>query len=183
MFHLASMEPSGIAPGPLQSGVFLRPADGAEVEKEMLAVYDEHASGMMRFIHGATGDREFARESIQDAFLALLEVRRRGYAVSNCREWLYKAIGEALRARYESKTWSEEPVEAPEPVEMPADIAEEADLQRHLERVASPRERQILLLRREGLSYSEIARTLKLSTGTVGSMLTRLARKLQREVR
>ena len=58
----------------------------------------------------------------------------------------------------------------------PAQAAELADERAHVQaglRQMQPRDEQVLVLRHSGLSYKQIAATLKLATGSVGALLAR----------
>jgi RNA polymerase sigma-70 factor (ECF subfamily) len=166
------------------------PASGEDRSSaDILAIYDEVASGLLRYAVLCTGDSEHAREVTQEAFLALIRNRGRGVPIPNPRTWLFAAVRrqilrKARRMELEERSQAEveeslRPAETPDP----ETLIRRKELRERLYALASPRELEILQLRAEGLKYHEIAGILDITTGTVGSMLNRVLRKVHKEFR
>ncbi|MBL0157316.1 MAG: sigma-70 family RNA polymerase sigma factor [Bryobacterales bacterium] len=144
-------------------------------------LWDEYAPGMLRFALLCTRSREVAEESVQEAFTAILGRIRCGDEVRDNREFLYGALCEAIELRRtefaappvdpEAPEWDSPDLDAP---------LRAAEVQKKLNRIASPRELEMLHLRAAGFSYLEIARVLMISPGTVASTLARVFRKVRK---
>jgi RNA polymerase sigma-70 factor, ECF subfamily len=149
---------------------------------DLLALYDEHAPGLLRYLLGVTGRPDWAQDITQEAFLRLMSALSTGERILNHREWLFTCARIILSDRlHERDEDLMAPATAPascEPV-APAQ-AEMNEIRRRLLRRASPREREILELHAEGFTFEEMARILGIAPGTVSGMLTRVVRKFRR---
>lgn len=157
--------------------------------EELLALYDASAPGLLRYAGLCTHEAGAAQEAVQQAFLDLLTLWRRGEQTANPREWLYRAVRQYFVTAGAQAALSEEVLlalrmmarEAGEPdFDAPK---RQAEVRRKLIRIASPREFEILQLRAEGFSYEEIAGILEIHPGTVASTLSRALRKVRRAFR
>jgi RNA polymerase sigma factor (sigma-70 family) len=154
--------------------------DESTQQAEVARLWDEHAPGMLRYGLVTTGSREVTEESVQEAFIALLGQLRRGELVVDAREFLYSAMHEGIQLR------RAEPGPPPANPEAPSSVTPDfdaplraAEVRRRLNRIASPRELEMLNLRAAGFSYEEIARVLMITPGTVASTLARAFRKVR----
>lgn len=148
---------------------------------DILALYDEHAPALLRFLLGVTGRRDWAQDITQESFLRLIAAVGRGETIDAPREWLFTVARNLLRDRLEDRdsslnkrAKSDSSVNTPDERE-----ADNAALRRLMRRLASPRELEILELRSEGFTYEETARILGIAPGTVGSLLARAIRKIR----
>jgi DNA-directed RNA polymerase specialized sigma24 family protein len=143
---------------------------------ELLQLYDLHAPQLLRFAL-LTQAVESAQEAVQQAFLSLLRERRGGRVPAPLDSWLLRQVRDLVLVS--PRPGSGPMPRVPNPMERFGLATETlrfawpllADL-------LSPREYEILLMRTAGYSYSQIAVALEISTGTVGSMLTRALRKI-----
>jgi RNA polymerase sigma-70 factor (ECF subfamily) len=141
-----------------------------------------HAT-LVRYLTRRLGDRDWAEEVAQETFVRAL---RQDHIV-NERSWLFAvatnlvrddARKEARRRRHLALLAEEQrdaQVEAPD-VSMERAL-DAADARRALEALAE-RDRQALLLKEEGLDYTEIAEILGVAVGSVGTTLSRARRRL-----
>jgi len=125
-------------------------------------------------------DGALAQDAVQEVFFSYFLFRREGNAVDNPRKWLHQRLKDHLE-RVLARSRREDIVAAS------TDIGAEAmpeilfDVQRRLPHLLSPRELQAMRLRAEGFRYVEIAETLSVTVGTVGTMIARAVKKLQNE--
>jgi len=142
----------------------------------------------VRYLARRLGDRDLAEELAQETFLRAM---RHG-PVARERAWLFTVAtnlvrDEARRGARERQRLSllKDELDAAGPREpdvLAAERAEDALREKALARRAvdalAERDRMALLLREEGLDYHEIAATLGLSVGSVGTTLSRARRRL-----
>ncbi|MBW7932266.1 MAG: sigma-70 family RNA polymerase sigma factor [Gemmatimonadaceae bacterium] len=141
-----------------------------------------HAT-LVRYLTRRLGDRDWAEEVAQETFVRAL---RQDHIV-NERSWLFAvatnlvrddARKEARRRRHLELLAAEQRdahVDAPD-VSV-ARALDAADARRALDTLAE-RDRQALLLKEEGLDYTEIAEILGVAVGSVGTTLSRARRRL-----
>lgn len=143
------------------------------------AVVHFHAP-LMRYATGIVGDRESAREVVQDTFVRLCEARQEDLD-GRLGSWLFRVCrNRAIDVRRKSKRL----VSLPEPPDVPVESrAEEQvslrDVADAIERL-SDNERDVLKLRyRDGKSYLQISEATGLSEGNVGFILHRALKSLR----
>ncbi len=122
------------------------------------------------------GDAEEAEDVAQEAFVRVFQAipRFRGQAAFST--WLYRIVTNlCLGRRRRKKTTVElDAISEPRAADSPSRAVTEALLTRQVLSAMSDDLRAILLLRdQEGLSYTEIAETLRLPLGTVRSRLSK----------
>lgn len=151
---------------------------------DLSQVYREHYRSLVRFLYRRTGDQARAEDLAQEAFVRALEHRP-----ERPRAWLFTVAAnlardegrrDSVRRRHLELVKSE--ADARPPVEPAADRAlERRDTVRRvraaLGRLAE-RDRDALLLWEEGFSYDEIAESLNLSRGSIGTTLARARKRL-----
>lgn len=159
------------------------PCSGPSLANELEALYNSHAETLLRFSINATGDMEFARESVQEVFLRYAELRHGGPAPPTALVWLLREVRQRIarrsqeRDRHVSTRLSK--YRAADPTPSPEYLALANEARRLMDRLAAPRELECFVLRSEGLSYLEIANVMDISVGTVGATLARAVKKLE----
>jgi RNA polymerase sigma-70 factor (ECF subfamily) len=149
-------------------------------EAELVLSYRAEADGLYRYASVLLGDRRATEEVIQETFLRLFAALRSGAEIRDRRAWLYRVARNAClerrrRARRQAET--EIPEQAAQPSSSPEVGYHQRQLARQLARALSPRERECVRLRAEGLSYAEIADVMRVRCGTVGALLSRALAK------
>lgn len=146
------------------------------------SLYQRLFQPLFRYVHRWTGDRETAADITQEAFVRYL---RADVPEDEARPWLFRVAGNLVRDRRRRRerrarlvqrwVWLHESDQAsPEPERsLEMERAREA-----LSRL-SERDRQILLLREEGLAYRQIAEVVGVAPGSVGTLLARALRRFK----
>lgn len=147
-------------------------------------LFREFHQPLVRYLTRRLGDRDWAEEVAQETFL---RAARQESIVSE-RSWLFAVATNLVRdearkdlRRRRRLELLREQARADETVERePLDIerAQEAALARRALDMLTERDREALLMREEGLDYTEIAAALELSVASVGTTLSRARRRL-----
>jgi RNA polymerase sigma-70 factor (ECF subfamily) len=156
----------------------------AGIEQEIRSLYETHALGMLRYALTVSGNREAARDAVQEVFLRFFVARVAGQQILHPRAWLFRVLrNHALdqkKAGFHREVGLDSlrntPGLGPSP-EM--DYSRFEVLRRTLRTTLSPREIECVQLRAEGLRYDEIAAALNLRSGTVGALLARAHKKVR----
>jgi RNA polymerase sigma-70 factor (ECF subfamily) len=146
-------------------------------------LFRTYNTALVRYLTRRLGDRDWAEEVAQETFLRAL----RQESLTNERAWLFAVATNLVRdeARKSSRQRrqlqllaEEERDKQVESEETTLERAQEAALARKAVDGLAERDRLALLMREEGLDYSEIAQALELSPGSVGTTLARARRRL-----
>jgi RNA polymerase sigma-70 factor (ECF subfamily) len=152
-------------------------------QRDVLALYDEHAPRLLRYARSFGLSGACAEDVVQDAFVALfrhLVLDRPRHSLIG---WLFRVTRNlALKRRRATGAPSIDTVadllieRLVDPADTPEERLELRERSRRLRsvvRALAPRDRQCIYLRWEGLSYRDIAGTLGMSLGAVAKSLTR----------
>ena len=153
-------------------------------DEDVERLFRTYNTALVRYLTRRLGDRDWAEEVAQETFLRAL----RQDSLSSERSWLFavatnlvrdEARKDERRRRHlailaEDERAREE--EQPEPGTL--ERAQEAALARKAVDSLAERDRLALLMREEGLDYTEIAEALGLSVGSIGTTLARARRRL-----
>lgn len=152
-------------------------------------VFLEHYPRIYGVLFRLVGDRAEAEDLALEAFWKLWE--RIPARPENLGGWLYRVavrLGyNALRAARRRGHYEESAGREALVFDAPADPAQTAERRAERARVRAvlsqlpPRDAQLLLLRHSGLSYKEIAATLGLAPGSVGTLLVRAEKEFERQ--
>jgi RNA polymerase sigma-70 factor (ECF subfamily) len=144
-------------------------------------LYAQYRASLERMLFRRTGDRERAEELTQEVFARAVAAPPR-----NPRPWLFAVAlnlvrEEGRRAARQSRRLELYRVEQPTTTSSPEDDLdrrEQVDQVRAALATLSDRDREALLLQAEGFGYDEIAQTLGLARGAIGTTLARARRRL-----
>jgi RNA polymerase sigma-70 factor (ECF subfamily) len=147
-------------------------------------LFRDYHEPLVRYLTRRLGDRDWAEEVAQETFLRAV---RQGSIVSE-RAWLFAVATNLVRdearkdarrrRRLELLREQARAEEAVEPEPLTLERAQEAAMARKALEMLGERDREALLMREEGLDYTEIATALELSVGSVGTTLARARRRL-----
>jgi RNA polymerase sigma-70 factor (ECF subfamily) len=145
------------------------------------ALFEQYHESLVRMLYRRTGDRDRAEDLAQETFARAVEA-----PPHNPRPWLFAVALNLVReegrrsvrrGRHLELIRAESTVMTPSP-DQEFDRAEDtARVRRALSRLIE-RDREALLLKAEGFNYEEIASTLGLAKGAVGTTLARARRRL-----
>ena len=147
-------------------------------------LFREYHEPLVRYLTRRLGDRDWADEVAQETFLRAM----RQESIVSERAWLFAVATNLVRdeARKDARRRHHLEIlreqaraeEAVEPEPLAIERAQEAALARRALDMLAERDREALLMREEGLDYTEIASALELSIKSVGTTLARARRRL-----
>jgi RNA polymerase sigma-70 factor (ECF subfamily) len=150
------------------------------------ALFHAHYPRVVAMLGRLMGDRGQAEEIAADTFCKLA---RQSVGADRPTAWLYRvAMNAGLDAlRSDARRKRREGVaDRPEASEGALDCLLAEERRERVQRVLSklkPRDAQLLLLRADGMSYRELALTLGIQPGSVGSILARAEQEFERRYR
>ena len=145
------------------------------------ALFEQYYEPLVRMLYRRTGDRDRAEDLAQETFARAVEA-----PPYNPRPWLFAVALNLVReegrrsvrrGRHLELIRGESPAGTPAPDEEYVRQEDRARVQRALAEL-SDRDRDALLLKAEGFNYDEIAATLGMARGAIGTTLVRARRKL-----
>jgi len=167
-----------VSAAPAETGDVASRARGVPFREAFRGLFDAHFQRVFRYLDRASGDPDLAEDLAQETFLRLF---RRGALPDSPGAWLASVAmnllrnarsKEARRRRLDSPGRAMGAhSEASEPSD-PGQGEERRRARAALDRLPE-RERDLLLLRAEGLSYRELADALGLAEASVGTLLAR----------
>ncbi len=152
---------------------------------------DRHEASLLRYALGLTGgDRELARDTVQEAFLALIRGARNGTQPDSPAAWLFRVTRNRAKdlAKKESRMRARQHATAAHEATPPPSCAEETRenvcaLQEQFARL-QPEVQEVLALKiQEEKSYREIAVITGFSLGKISSLVHRGLGDLSRSLR
>src|SRR5829696_3573682 len=148
------------------------------------SLFREFHQPLVRYLTRRLGDRDWAEEVAQETFLRAVKQE----SIVSERSWLFAVATNLVRdearkdirrrRRLELLREQARADEIVEPPPLDLERAEEAALARKALDMLTERDREALLMREEGLDYTEIAGALELSLTSVGTTLARARRRL-----
>ncbi len=167
------------------AGVRSSPAESSGLEGLVVALYREHAAGLMRYAMTFTPSQELAEDAVQECFLRLFVALRDGREIASPRPWLYRVLRnlmlDCLRSQSGAVVLLKGTGAGGEGRQSDAELLLQCEeICDSVRGVLSPRELECLQLRLEGFGYKEIAGTLQIRVGTVGALLARALKKTQK---
>lgn len=149
-------------------------------------LFVEYHASLVRMLYRRTGDRDRAEDIAQETFARAVVAPPR-----NPRPWLFAVALNLVREEGRTAVRQSRRLVLYK-AEQPADTGSLDDELERSERIGqvraalddlSQRDREALLLKAEGFSYDEIATTLGLARGAVGTTLARARRRLMEAYR
>ncbi len=161
----------------------------ADVRDQVRSLFETHGPALYRFAYSVVREPADAADVVQDVFVRLLGHLDRGGAAGDLKAWLFTVCANACRdVLRQRRRWLRvldldgPRVAAPDPSEH----LDTHDRRRLLEQAAGrlrPRDRLLLALRAQGLSYREMAAASGIRETSVGRLLSRATSRWQRECR
>ncbi len=146
-------------------------------------LFDELYPALFRYLRRLTGDADAAEDAAQEAFVRLTS---QSLPENEVRPWLFTVSTNLIRdrarkAKRHRRLRPRVPTpDAPDSPDISVARRERiARVREALEELAE-RDRAMLLMREEGFKYAEIARTVDVAPGSVGTLLARAARRFEK---
>jgi RNA polymerase sigma factor (sigma-70 family) len=143
-------------------------------------LFDAHAAGLYRLALAMLRDQDEAQDVVQDTFIRLIAHVRADGSLPNARGWLYTVAAHRCRDRQRRlRRWlpwipeGDRRLSADRP-----DARERQDVVFDAIRALRPRDRLLVALRAQGLSYHEIATAARVRPASVGRLLVRALDRL-----
>lgn len=172
-----------VQPAVLSAG--MAPSAASDADAVTLAAFDRHATSLVRYVRSFGVNKEEAEDITQEAFLALFKHVSLGHDATNLTGWLFRvAHNLAIKTQRTMQRRlafcsSDDPLAL---TQTDSRLTQEAHLiarerRQRLGRIVAAlpdRDRRCLLLRADGLTYRDIAKTVGGSLGAVAKSLTRV---------
>lgn len=147
---------------------------------DLSQLFEEYYESLVRMLYRRTGDRDRAEDLAQETF-----ARAVAAPPHNPRPWLFAVALNLVREDGRRAVRQGRRLELLRAEDVP-DSGPDVDLERNEQAAAvraalatlGDRDREALLLKAEGFNYEEIASTLGLSKGAIGTTLARARRRL-----
>lgn len=157
-----------------------------QAQREVGALYEERAEEFLHYAMALAHDEELARDAVQESFMRYFVALCGGDKIVAPRAWIYRVMHNYLLDRIkEANCHHEYHVRQRLSYGPNQDIEGECfrhEFLRLIRTALTAREYDCFRLRTQGMRYEEIAATLNLASGTVGSMVHRAMRKLRKIV-
>ena len=151
-----------------------------DVERALERVYRDRLEAFVRVASAIVGDRDVARDAVQDGFARALAHAAEFRAEGSLEAWVWRIVVNEARRRMASRPWSSRGMQ-----EVPAESRRSEDVAWLRGVVASLPERQrtVLFLRYYAdLEYDAIAEALGVAPGTVAATLSQARSSLRRKL-
>jgi RNA polymerase sigma-70 factor (ECF subfamily) len=156
----------------------------ASPDRLVLELFQAHADGVFRLATLMLGRAAEAEDVVQESFLRLLRHVTAGRPLPNARGWLYTVAAHACRDQQRrTRRWL--PWLAALDIRPSPDRPDQADGVEPIRlalRKLPPRDRLLIALRADGLSYSEIGAAAGVRVTSVGRLMARALERLSREL-
>jgi RNA polymerase sigma-70 factor (ECF subfamily) len=150
---------------------------------EVLHLFRDHGQALYRFCRFTLGSPDDVEDIVQESFLKMLQHLQAGGGRSNLRGWLFTVAANACRDRARWRLrWLPWQAELDRRTVAPVDEGPDRDVARAAARSLAPRDRLLLSLRAQGLSYREIAAAAGIEERSVGRLLARAVDRWKRSV-
>jgi len=155
------------------------PSTAVDPQAETLRLFQEHGPGLIRFCRGVLRHAGDAEDVVQETFLKLLDHLQHGGDRRNLKSWLFTVAANACRDRTRWRLrwlpWNAERDDrAVEPIDDEVRLKPDTTaVARRAFRALAPRDRLLLSLRAQGLSYKDIAVASGIREQSVGRLLAR----------
>jgi RNA polymerase sigma-70 factor (ECF subfamily) len=149
----------------------------------VLALFQEHGAAVFRFALVLLRNPQDAEDVVQETYLKLLNHLQAGGDRTNLRGWLFTVAAHACRDRIRRRArwipWTSTNDRPVQPPSLPDEDGRIRAVRDAMQRLGA-RDRLLLALRAQGLSYREIADAAGLRPASVGRLLARAVGRWQR---
>jgi RNA polymerase sigma-70 factor, ECF subfamily len=169
----------------LSSSPFSPAVDGVPArDLAVMELFDLHAPGLYRLAVAMLRDADGAQDVVQDTFLRLMKHVDAGGRLPNAKGWLYTVAANTCRDRrrggWRWLPWLPELDQRASPD--PTDAGDRHAAILDALHAVRPRDRLLIALRAQGLTYQDIAAAAGIRPASVGRLLARALDRLAREM-
>lgn len=151
--------------------------------QRLVDLFHEWGPGVYRFALGLVRHPEEAEDVLQETFLKLMRHLDAGADEANLRAWVFTVAANACRDRIRRRArwlpWTSKTDQRVQPEVLPDDDSRMRAAQTALQRLPT-RDRLLVTLRAQGLSYRDIAAAMSLQPTSVGRLLARALDRWER---
>jgi len=155
------------------------PTNPAHAAQEL---FRQHGTGVYRFAVSQLRHQQDAEDVLQETFLKLLRHLGAGGSTENIQGWLFTVAAHALRDRQRRRLrwlpWGPDHEGTVEPPRLSDEDGRLSTLRGALRRMPA-RDRLLLALRSQGLSYRDIAAASGIRASSVGRLLARAVQRCE----
>jgi RNA polymerase sigma-70 factor (ECF subfamily) len=148
-------------------------------------IYTENYSAMFRVATRMVGDREDVSDIIQEIFIDFFNKTNNGNFIQHPKSWLYRAtINKCIDNQRNRKRFQN--LESLGEYKSEPAIADNQEIKDAIMLVISklkPQEKILATVYSEGLSYKEIAEVTGIKFSSIGKMLSRTLKKIEKELK
>jgi RNA polymerase sigma-70 factor (ECF subfamily) len=153
------------------------------IEEQPAALFDLYAASLYRFALVLLHHQADAEDVVQTAFLRLMQHLARGGDRTHLRAWLFTVTANLARDRLRARRrWVRWDLSIASPAVSGPELDVRDPQQQFLDAAQrlAPRDRLLLALRAQGLSYREIAQAAGVRPSSVGQLLARAVARWRR---
>lgn len=155
----------------------------ADPQAEVLRLFAEQGAPLYRFCRSMLGAGGEAEDVVQETFLKLLLHLSAAGDRTNLRSWLFTVAANGCRDRTRLRIrWLPWKPELDRRTVDPVEERPELGSARRALQALAPRDRLLLSLRAQGLSYADIARAARIRPASVGKLLARAVDRWKRRL-
>jgi RNA polymerase sigma-70 factor (ECF subfamily) len=152
-------------------------------QAQVIEVYEAYAEEFLHYALALSHDEQLAQDALQEAFMRYFVALSKHQEIGSPRAWIYRVLHNyVLDRRKEERRWQEHRSRGSlgrlqyHDMECEYFHNEFAQLVRS---ALTAREYDCFRLRAEGMRYGEIAAALQLTSGAVGTLVSRAVHKLR----
>lgn len=158
-------------------------ANQMEAQTQALQAFEEHGGAVYRFALVLLRHHQDAEDVVQETFLKFLRHLNVGGSTDNLRGWLFTVAANAARDRQRRRVrwipWVPSHDSRVEPPRLPDEDGRLGTVRQAMQRLPR-RDRLLLALRAQGLSYREMASAAGIRPASVGRLLARAVDRWER---
>ncbi len=158
-------------------------SDDATAKGEALELFETYGGSLFRFARLMLRTSADAEDVVQTSFVRLLDHLARGGSRSNLKAWLFAVVANSCRDHLRTRRrWLVWLPEHDRLMTTPPDLELRDPLELFMAtvRTLAPRDRVLLALKAQGLSYREIAAASGVREASVGRLLARAMARWRR---
>lgn len=154
------------------------------------SLYRKHYLELYSFAYRLTSSKPESEDIVHESFCRLLDHCQNSLEIGHPRAWLYKVVLNIAKSKFNSEKLHSEKVKLLDTAEVSSDDLHIDYIKNEKQQIImaelsllSEKDRSILILYKQGLSYHEIAQILDMNVASVGTTLARAIEKLSENLK